>query len=79
MPSTAHVTAVLAVTRHRGCERLPDSPSSRLPVAGFSVTVTPLAGFTVSVAALLVLFPAVLVTWTLNVAPLSPLTVAGVV
>ena len=39
----------------------------------------PDAEFTVSVAVLLVLLPAVLLTTTLNVEPLSPLTVAGVV
>jgi hypothetical protein len=37
------------------------------------------AAFTVSVAALLVALPAVLVTTTVNCAPLSELVVAGVV
>lgn len=35
--------------------------------------------FTVSVAALLVMFPALLLTTTVNCAPLSELVVAGVV
>jgi hypothetical protein len=37
------------------------------------------SAFTVSVAALLVAVPAVLLTTTRNVAPLSPVVVAGVV
>ena len=37
------------------------------------------AALTVSVAAVLVALPAVLVTTTVNVVPLSPLVVAGVV
>src|SRR5207244_97535 len=86
-PAGARTTTCASTVSPRAPNRLmEDAPpgASFVPILsrlGAVQTATD-AGFvapTVSVAALLVAFPAVLLTMTVNCAPLSPLVVAGVV
>jgi hypothetical protein len=60
-------------------ELLPTTSFPKLKDVGLTWIAGAPAGFTVSVAALLVAVPAVFVTTTVNVDPLSVVAVAGVV